>query len=223
MQVFLEDAGFDWKILGPDVGHIEYVAWQCDQDAYACSGQKCSAQSLLFMHANWARAGPLLVFVAGGVHEPSGMGVMAWNAAAGLLNRLAQRAGARNMEDQTVGPVLTWSTRAMLEHVQELASLPGASVAFGGRPLEGHSIPEKYGAIHPTAVFVPLKQILQPKNFELVTTEVFGPVQVTSSLARSRQCSCDGPQLERRCLPLRRSSQSMRMPTSRMCWPSQRG
>ena len=22
----------------------------CDQDAYACSGQKCSAQSILFMH-----------------------------------------------------------------------------------------------------------------------------------------------------------------------------
>ena len=29
---------------------LEYVAWVCDQDAYACSGQKCSAQSILFMH-----------------------------------------------------------------------------------------------------------------------------------------------------------------------------
>ena len=28
----------------------DYVAWVCDQDAYACSGQKCSAQSMLFMH-----------------------------------------------------------------------------------------------------------------------------------------------------------------------------
>ena len=28
----------------------DYVAWVCDQDAYACSGQKCSAQSILFMH-----------------------------------------------------------------------------------------------------------------------------------------------------------------------------
>lgn len=26
------------------------MAWVCDQDAYACSGQKCSAQSMLFMH-----------------------------------------------------------------------------------------------------------------------------------------------------------------------------
>ena len=57
LQVFLEDAGFDWKILGPDVQNVDYVAWQCDQDAYACSGQKCSAQSMLFVHKNWAQAG----------------------------------------------------------------------------------------------------------------------------------------------------------------------
>lgn len=43
-KVKLEDAGFDWKILGPDVGDVDYVAWQSDQDAYAYSGQKCSAQ-----------------------------------------------------------------------------------------------------------------------------------------------------------------------------------
>eukprot|EP00983_Pelagomonas_calceolata_P113698 1160011-Pelagomonas_calceolata.AAC.4 len=57
VKVFLEDAGFDWKVLGPDVRDVDYVAWQCDQDAYACSGQKCSAQSMLFMHTNWAKAG----------------------------------------------------------------------------------------------------------------------------------------------------------------------
>ena len=66
-QVFLEDAGFDWKILGPDVAEADHVAWTCDQDAYACSGQKCSAQSILFMHANWARAGAL------GAPAPRGM------------------------------------------------------------------------------------------------------------------------------------------------------
>ena len=57
VQVFLEDAGFDWKVLGPDVSNIDYVSWVCDQDAYACSGQKCSAQSILFMHKNWVEAG----------------------------------------------------------------------------------------------------------------------------------------------------------------------
>lgn len=31
----MEDAGFDWKILGPDVQEEEYVAHTCDQDAYA--------------------------------------------------------------------------------------------------------------------------------------------------------------------------------------------
>ena len=39
--------------MGPDVQEVDYVAWVCDQDAYACSGQKCSAQSMLFMHEVW--------------------------------------------------------------------------------------------------------------------------------------------------------------------------
>merc|ERR1719231_2249402 len=56
-RVKLEDAGFDWKVLGPDVSEIEYVAWQSDQDAYAFSGQKCSAQSMLLCHENWVSAG----------------------------------------------------------------------------------------------------------------------------------------------------------------------
>lgn len=56
--------------------------------------------------------------------------------------------------------------------------LPGARLAFGGRPLQGHSIPEVYGAIEPTAVFLPLEEILKEGNFEVATTEVFGPLQV---------------------------------------------
>jgi len=56
----------------------------------------------------------------------------------------------------------------------------GARVAWGGKPLEGHSIPEVYGAIQPTAVFVPLDQIIASNaNWELVNTELFGPFQVT--------------------------------------------
>jgi hypothetical protein len=42
-----------WQILGPDVGDVEYVAWVADQDAYACSGQKCSKQSIVFAHKKW--------------------------------------------------------------------------------------------------------------------------------------------------------------------------
>ena len=99
-KVFLEDAGFDWKILGPDVSDVDYVAWQCDQDAYACSGQKCSAQSIMFMHENWQSSG--------------------------LLDKFRARATARSLDDLTVGPVLTLTTAQMLGHVQALLKIPGA-------------------------------------------------------------------------------------------------
>jgi hypothetical protein len=37
-QIFLEDAGFDWKILGPDVHEFDYVAWQVCFVSRACLG-----------------------------------------------------------------------------------------------------------------------------------------------------------------------------------------
>lgn len=70
-KVYLEDAGFDWKVLGPDVRDLEYVAWVADQDAYACSGQKCSAQSILFMHDNWVKAGMFCCWVGTTTHIAS--------------------------------------------------------------------------------------------------------------------------------------------------------
>jgi 1-pyrroline-5-carboxylate dehydrogenase len=157
-NVKLEDAGFDWKILGPDVDDVDYVAHVSDQDAYACSGQKCSAQSILFMHDNWVDAG--------------------------IEKKIAGLASQRSLEDLTVGPVLTLTTKTMLDHAAKLAALPGARVAFGGRELNGgdHSIPPQYGAIEPTAVYVPLKTIMaSEENFKLVTTEIFGPLQVLTS------------------------------------------
>jgi 1-pyrroline-5-carboxylate dehydrogenase len=53
-RVRLEYAGFDWKIIGPDFDEewLDYVAWQSDEDAYNATGQKCSAQSVLFVHEN---------------------------------------------------------------------------------------------------------------------------------------------------------------------------
>jgi 1-pyrroline-5-carboxylate dehydrogenase len=53
-------------------------------------------------------------------------------------------------------------------------------VAFGGKPLTGHSIPEVYGAIEPTAVFVPIEQLVKDEHFGAATTEVFGPLQVSA-------------------------------------------
>ncbi|POM75016.1 Aldehyde dehydrogenase, partial [Phytophthora palmivora] len=151
-RIKLEDAGFDWKVLGPDVRDFDYVAWTSDQDAYACSGQKCSAQSVLFMHKNWAKAG--------------------------LEKKLVELASRRKLSDLTIGPVLTVTTKRMLDHAAALLKIPGARVAFGAEELENHTIPERYGAVKPTAIFVPLKEFVKPENFELVTTEIFGPFQI---------------------------------------------
>ncbi|MBA0678318.1 hypothetical protein Goshw_028543 [Gossypium schwendimanii] len=129
-RVKLEDAGFDWKILGPDVEEVDYVAWVCDQDAYACSGQKCSAQSILFMHEV--------------------------------------------------------TTEAMLEHKKKLLQISGSKLLFGGEPLEYHSIPAIYGAIKPTAIYIPLEEILKPANYELVTKEIFGPFQIITDYKKDQ-------------------------------------
>jgi 1-pyrroline-5-carboxylate dehydrogenase len=153
-KVRLEDAGFDWKILGPDVGDVDYVAWQADMDAYACSGQKCSAQSILFAHKNWADAG--------------------------IYDKLEELAGRRQLSDLSVGPVMTHTTENMLGHMNRLLEIPGAKCLFGGKALEGHTIPDCYGAIEPTAVFVPLDEMLRPENFKACCTEIFGPFQVVT-------------------------------------------
>ena len=85
-------------------------------------------------------------------------------------------AAKRNMKDDTIGPVITWNTEAMLGHVDKLLKIPGARLAFGGKELQNHTIPKVYGAIEPTAVFLPLKEILKGEDtFKACPTEVFGP------------------------------------------------
>jgi len=153
-KVRLEDAGFDWKILGPDVIDQDFVAWQCDQDAYACSGQKCSAQSILFAHSNWVEDG--------------------------LLDRIKALAEGRNIDDITIGPVLSHTTQEMLDHMNRLLEIPGAKVLFGGKPLTGHQVPAKYGMLEPTAVFVPLEEMMKEEHFGACCTEIFGPFQVVT-------------------------------------------
>ena len=150
--VRLEDAGFDWKVIGPDYQSdwLDYVAWQSDQDAYNAAGQKCSAQSILFVHDNWSQA---------------------------LLPKLAALAARRSLDDLSLGPVLTWNNDRIQEHISALLAIPGAELAFGGAALERHSIPDCYGAIEATAVRVPLTA-LAGDHFDLVTTELFGPFQV---------------------------------------------
>ena len=151
-KVRLEDAGFDWKIIGPDFdpAWLDYVAWQSDEDAYNASGQKCSAQSALFVHDNWAEA---------------------------LLPKLGELAARRNLDDLTVGPVLTWTDAQIQRHIDAVLAVEGTELLFGGKPLEGHSIPSCYGAYAPTAIKVPLKA-LQGDDFDVLARELFGPFQI---------------------------------------------
>eukprot|EP01134_Creolimax_fragrantissima_P001207 CFRG1207T1 len=157
-KIRLEDAGFDWKVMGPDVPNQkeqEFVAWQCDQDAYAFSGQKCSAQSILFMHENWV--------------------------AAGLEKEIEKRAAMRTLKSFTNVPVLSWSNKRIQQHVDNVLAIPGAKVLFGGKPIdEDHTIPDCYGSWQPTAIFVPLASLLDKKYFATATTELFGPFQIVT-------------------------------------------
>jgi 1-pyrroline-5-carboxylate dehydrogenase len=155
-KIKIEDAGFDWKILGPDVRDVDFVAWTCDQDAYAHTGQKCSAQSMLFAHENWISAG--------------------------LLEKMKNIASERSLSDLTIGPVLSHTTDEILNHTTSLLAIPGSKLLFGGEPLVGHSIPKCYGAVKPTAVYVPLSEVAKSEErFREVTKEIFGPFQVVTS------------------------------------------
>ncbi len=150
--VRIEDAGFDWKVIGPDFHPewLDYVAWQCDEDAYNAAGQKCSAQSIILAHDNWATP---------------------------LLPKLAQLAARRNLDDLSLGPVLTWNNEQIHAHIKAIMDIPGAKLLFGGKALEGHTIPDCYGAMEATAIRVPI-EAAAGEHFELVTTELFGPFQV---------------------------------------------
>ncbi|PWA62074.1 pyrroline-5-carboxylate dehydrogenase [Artemisia annua] len=93
-QIKLEDAGFDWKILDLTfkrfnifyiLGYklVDYVAWVCDQDAYACSGKKMLSR-VIVIHA--LELGQNLT------HEST--------------NELA---GRKKLDNLTIGPVLILS------------------------------------------------------------------------------------------------------------------
>ncbi len=154
-KVRLEDAGFDWKIIGPDFDHdwLDYVAWQSDEDAYNASGQKCSAQSVLFVHDNWIDA---------------------------LLPKLKALASRRNLKDLSIGPVLSWSNDQIRAHIDTVLDVPGTELLFGGVALTGHNIPDSFGAYEPTAIRAPLSEI-SDTHFDLLTTELFGPFQIVVS------------------------------------------
>jgi 1-pyrroline-5-carboxylate dehydrogenase len=157
-KIKLEDSGYNWKILGPDVpkdNEIEYVAHISDQDAYALSGQKCSAQSCLFIHKNWIDAK--------------------------FISKIKLLSEKRSVKDQTICPLLSWTNKKLQDHTENILKIPGAQLLFGGTPVnEFHTIPEIYGCFKPTAIYVPLKSFSVKKYFELITTEVFAPFQIVT-------------------------------------------
>ena len=55
--------------------------------------------------------------------------------AAGIEMKLAKLAARRQLSDLTIGPVLTVTTKRMLDHVDALLKIPGARLVFGGKEL----------------------------------------------------------------------------------------
>ena len=100
---------------------------------------------------------------------------------AGIIQKLKDLAARRKLEDLTIGPVLTWTNERIKEHIEKVLAIPGAQLEFGGKELTGHKIPSCYGAFEPTAISVPLKEILNEKYFDLVTSELFGPFQIITT------------------------------------------
>lgn len=60
----------------------------------------------MFMHRNWRRSG--------------------------LLEKMAEQAGRRSLDNLTIGPVLTWNNERIKEHLDAVLELEGAEVLFGG-------------------------------------------------------------------------------------------
>ena len=161
-KIKIEGGGFDWKLLGPDVPTnpqlFDLVAVQCDQDAYACSGQKCSAMSFLIMHENYSKAG--------------------------LLDKLKALALKRNLtENLTVGPTLSVKPEHIKAHIESILTIPGSKILWGGHEINdgNHTIPECYGASAPTAIFVPLAEMMKDEEkFKIATKEIFAPFYVVT-------------------------------------------
>jgi len=186
-KIKLEDAGFDVKILGPDVPPTtssddwKHITWQCDQDAYALSGQKCSATSFLAIHENWLRNSPI---------EKSE-----------FIHDLAQLTQGRSVEDLSLGPILGHDRESCRKHLDILLSLPGAKLLFGGQvsrdgmAVPSHEalsvrpggefgpikVPSMYGLMAPSAVFVPLKSLMALPKGHSAFNELFGPLQLVTA------------------------------------------
>ena len=153
-KIKVEDAGLDWKILGPDVSNVDYVSFMIDHDSYALGGQKCSAESFLFVHENWTKTD--------------------------LYSKIKALTEKRSINDLTNPPILSWNNKKIQAHIDNvLKTVKGSEILFGGKPItEKHSVPEIYGTFQPTAIKVPIESLTNPNCQEILNTELFGPFQL---------------------------------------------
>jgi 1-pyrroline-5-carboxylate dehydrogenase len=158
----LEDAGYNWKILGPKdkitSQELDYVSYVCDQDAYAASGQKCSAQSCLFVHSDWTT----------GEND--------------IVSKLKSLASRRSFKDLTIGPLMSVTTDRVMNHIENvLSNIPNAKLAFGGNQIKepgAELVPKQYGMVNPTGLRCRIGDVLSSqKAFDIFQTEIFGPFQ----------------------------------------------
>lgn len=159
-KVKIEDSGFNWKILGPDVKQFDYVVSQCDQDSYAVSGQKCSAQRILFVHENWKNAN--------------------------FFEKFKERVQTRKLENFTSVPLLSVTNDMFKRHLDMLLKIPGAGLLWGGHELKNHSIPSVYGYYEPTAVYVPLEAFTEKTYLNFLLQEIFGPLLIVTEYDSSK-------------------------------------
>ena len=153
-KVKLEGGGFDWKIIGKKDPEIDpdLVYEISTKDAYSFSGQKCSAQSLLFIHDSWDLE-----------HFKKNLKILAAKQKMGPILSLSSDEIINHVNSllEIDGSKL-WFGNKKIQDKNNIYTL------------------EYLGFIQPTAVFIPLEEI-NHSNIKLVTKEIFGPVQIVTS------------------------------------------
>jgi 1-pyrroline-5-carboxylate dehydrogenase len=95
-----------------------------------------------------------------------------------VLETMKTQASKRNLDNFTVGPVLSWNNEKIKAHLDAILELDGSKLLWGGAPLKNNTIPACYGSFEPTAVYVPLKHFRGKEKRKLLITELFGPFQI---------------------------------------------
>ena len=154
-KVKIEDSGFNWKILGPDVQQVDFVVSQIDQDSFATSGQKCSCQRLLLMHSNWKQAG--------------------------VLEKLAIRTAGRKLSDLTISPIMSVTNQDIETRIKDLLTLSGSQIIVGGKKVASENcVPINYGLFEPTIIQIPFEHFKRIENHDLLFKELFGPLLIVT-------------------------------------------